>query len=81
MKPKTDPPGFHRELTVGEVAARSGVAVSVAVASVGSGVGLVAAAGLHDGKRATTHWGLASISVMRMSRRMVGEGSDGWLSV
>src|SRR5580698_11002532 len=28
MKPKTDPPGFHRELTVGEVAARSGVAVS-----------------------------------------------------
>jgi MerR family redox-sensitive transcriptional activator SoxR len=28
MRPKTDPPGFHRELTVGEVAARSGVAVS-----------------------------------------------------
>src|ERR1700693_6403922 len=31
----------------------------VAVASVCSGVGLVAAAGLLDGKRATTHWGLA----------------------
>jgi len=29
------------------------------VASVCSGVGLVAAAGLLDGKRATTHWGLA----------------------
>jgi MerR family redox-sensitive transcriptional activator SoxR len=28
MKPKTDRPGFPRELTVGEVAARSGVAVS-----------------------------------------------------
>jgi MerR family transcriptional regulator, redox-sensitive transcriptional activator SoxR len=27
-KPETDPPGFHRELTVGEVAARSGVTVS-----------------------------------------------------
>jgi transcriptional regulator GlxA family with amidase domain len=33
----------------------------VAVASVCSGVGLVAAAGLLDGKRATTHWGLAEI--------------------
>src|SRR5690348_9665704 len=31
----------------------------VAVASVCSGVGLVVAAGLLDGKRATTHWGLA----------------------
>src|SRR5215467_3439482 len=31
----------------------------VDVASVCSGVGLVAAAGLLDGKRATTHWGLA----------------------
>ncbi len=31
----------------------------VAVASVCSGVGLVAASGLLDGKRATTHWGLA----------------------
>ncbi|HTS34120.1 MAG TPA: helix-turn-helix domain-containing protein [Candidatus Solibacter sp.] len=31
----------------------------VAIASVCSGVGLVAAAGLLDGKRATTHWGLA----------------------
>jgi len=31
----------------------------LAVASVCSGVGLVAAAGLLDGKRATTHWGLA----------------------
>lgn len=31
----------------------------VAFASVCSGVGLVAAAGLLDGKRATTHWGLA----------------------
>lgn len=31
----------------------------VAVASVCSGVGLVAAASLLDGKRATTHWGLA----------------------
>jgi len=31
----------------------------VAVASVCSGVGLVAAAGLLDGKKATTHWGLA----------------------
>lgn len=31
----------------------------MAVASVCSGVGLVAAAGLLDGKRATTHWGLA----------------------
>jgi transcriptional regulator GlxA family with amidase domain len=31
----------------------------VAVASVCSGVGLVAATGLLDGKRATTHWGLA----------------------
>lgn len=31
----------------------------VPVASVCSGVGLVAAAGLLDGKRATTHWGLA----------------------
>ena len=30
-----------------------------AIASVCSGVGLVAAAGLLDGKRATTHWGLA----------------------
>jgi transcriptional regulator GlxA family with amidase domain len=33
----------------------------VAVASVCSGVGLVAAAGLLDGKRATTHWGLAEL--------------------
>jgi transcriptional regulator GlxA family with amidase domain len=32
----------------------------VAIASVCSGVGLVAAAGLLDGKRATTHWGLAA---------------------
>src|SRR5438094_4846950 len=31
----------------------------VAIASVCSGVGLVAAAGLLDGKRATTHWALA----------------------
>src|SRR6201995_3588607 len=31
----------------------------IAVASVCSGVGLVAAAGLLDGKRATTHWSLA----------------------
>jgi transcriptional regulator GlxA family with amidase domain len=31
------------------------------IASVCSGVGLVAAAGLLDGKRATTHWGLAEI--------------------
>jgi transcriptional regulator GlxA family with amidase domain len=31
----------------------------VTIASVCSGVGLVAAAGLLDGKRATTHWGLA----------------------
>ena len=31
-----------------------------AIASVCSGVGLVAAAGLLDGKRATTHWGLAA---------------------
>ena len=31
----------------------------VSVASVCSGVGLVAATGLLDGKRATTHWGLA----------------------
>jgi transcriptional regulator GlxA family with amidase domain len=31
----------------------------VAIASVCSGVGLTAAAGLLDGKRATTHWGLA----------------------
>ncbi len=31
----------------------------VDIASVCSGVGLVAAAGLLDGKRATTHWGLA----------------------
>jgi len=31
----------------------------VAVASVCSGVGLVAATGMLDGKRATTHWGLA----------------------
>lgn len=31
----------------------------VAIASVCSGVGLVAATGLLDGKRATTHWGLA----------------------
>ena len=31
----------------------------VAIASVCSGVGFVAAAGLLDGKRATTHWGLA----------------------
>ena len=31
----------------------------VAIASVCSGVGLVAAAGLLDGKRATTHWGRA----------------------
>jgi transcriptional regulator GlxA family with amidase domain len=30
----------------------------VAIASVCSGVGLIAAAGLLDGKRATTHWGL-----------------------
>lgn len=30
-----------------------------AIASVCSGVGLVAAAGMLDGKRATTHWGLA----------------------
>src|SRR5581483_3579734 len=34
-------------------------AAGVAIASVCSGVGLVAAAGLLDGKRATTHWGLA----------------------
>lgn len=33
--------------------------VGVSIASVCSGVGLVAAAGLLDGKRATTHWGLA----------------------
>jgi len=32
-----------------------------AIASVCSGVGLVAAAGLLDGKRATTHWGLAEL--------------------
>jgi len=31
----------------------------IAIASVCSGVGLVAAAGLLDGKRATTNWGLA----------------------
>jgi transcriptional regulator GlxA family with amidase domain len=31
----------------------------VAIASVCSGVGLVAASGLLDGRRATTHWGLA----------------------
>ena len=31
----------------------------VAIASVCSGVGLVAATGLLDGKRATTHWGIA----------------------
>ena len=31
----------------------------VSIASVCSGVGLVAATGLLDGKRATTHWGLA----------------------
>src|SRR3954454_15559699 len=31
----------------------------VAIASVCSGVGLVAATGMLDGKRATTHWGLA----------------------
>jgi transcriptional regulator GlxA family with amidase domain len=34
-------------------------AKDVSIASVCSGVGLVAAAGLLDGKRATTHWGLA----------------------
>lgn len=32
----------------------------VAIASVCSGVGLVAATGLLDGRRATTHWGLAA---------------------
>lgn len=32
-----------------------------AIASVCSGVGLVAATGLLDGKRATTHWGLAEL--------------------
>ena len=32
-----------------------------AIASVCSGVGLVAAAGFLDGKRATTHWGLAEL--------------------
>ncbi len=32
-----------------------------AIASVCSGVGLVAATGMLDGKRATTHWGLADI--------------------
>jgi len=32
----------------------------VAIASVCSGVGLVAATGMLDGKRATTHWGLAA---------------------
>src|ERR1700683_4149139 len=36
-------------------------AKDVAIASVCSGVGLVAAAGLLDGKRATPHWGLAGL--------------------
>jgi transcriptional regulator GlxA family with amidase domain len=55
-------------LSVDDVVERNGSIVpwlqrrstkGVAVASVCSGVGLVAAAGLLDGKRATTHWGLA----------------------
>ena len=55
-------------LSVGDVVERNETIVpwlkrrstrGVAIASVCSGVGLVAAAGLLDGKRATTHWGLA----------------------
>ena len=39
-----------------------------AIASVCSGVGLVAATGLLDGKRATTHWGLAERSARNIRR-------------
>ena len=55
-------------ISVDDVAEHYGTVVSwlrrwhkrgAAIASVCSGVGLVAATGLLDGKRATTHWGLA----------------------
>jgi len=54
----------------------------VAIASVCSGVGLVAASGLLDGKRATTHWGLADQfrqkypKVLWMPELMVTEDRD-----
>jgi len=53
-----------------------------AIASVCSGVGLVAATGLLDGKRATTHWGLAELfrekypNVKWMPELMVTEDRD-----
>jgi len=37
----------------------AGTSEEAAIASVCSGVGLTAATGMLDGKRATTHWGLA----------------------
>jgi transcriptional regulator GlxA family with amidase domain len=54
----------------------------VAIASVCSGVGLVAATGMLDGKRATTHWGLAQTfrqkypKVRWMPELMVTEDHD-----
>lgn len=55
--PNVDDVLERNELIVEWLKRRS--ARGVTIASVCSGVGLVAAAGLLDGKRATTHWGLA----------------------
>jgi len=48
-----------------------------AIASVCSGVGLTAATGMLDGKRATTHWGLAERFPRKVSEGKMDAGIDG----